>query len=241
MKNVIIKNIVGIYAKFEKIYTRSTAERYEAYLRKKGIRIGKNIYWGNPKTINIDITRPCLVEIGDNVRLDTGLTILTHDFATYVFRLVYHDFVSATAKVTIGNNVYFGQKCTILKGVTIGDNCVIGLGSLITKDIPSNSVVAGSPAKVICTLEEYYQKRKSASIKEAQAYAREIQRYYNRKPVMEDFKEEFALFWSPQLIAPRAFQDMVKSQMGSAYAEFIVNNKPVYSSFEAFLDDCNLN
>lgn len=240
MKNRIESQIKSIYNKFERLYARSSSERYEAYLRKQGIKIGKNIYWGNPKTINIDTTRPCLLEIGNNVRLDTGLTILTHDFGTYVFRLVYKDFVSATAKVTIGSNVYFGQKCTVLKGVTIGDNCIIGLGSLITKDIPNNSVVAGSPAKVICTLEEYYKKRKVASIEESKAYAREVQKYYGRRPVMEDFREEFPLFWTPDMPVSKEFRELVKFQLAGAYDEFIVNNKPLYPSFEAFLDDCNL-
>jgi len=209
-------------------------------LRKKGIRIGENIYWGNPRTITIDITRPCLLEIGNNVRLDSGLTILTHDFATYVFRPVYNDFVSATAKVKIGSNVYFGRNCTVLKGVTIGDNCIIGLGSLVTKDIPPNSVAAGVPAKVISTLEEYYKKRKSESLEEAKAYAREVKKYYNRMPVMEDFKEEFPLFWNPGMPSSLEFMKMVRSQMGSAYDEFVNRNKPLYPSFEAFLEDCNL-
>lgn len=232
--------IRSLINKLDSFFARTTAERYESYLRRKGIKIGKNIYWGNPKTINIDITRPCLLEIGDNVRLDTGLTILTHDFGTYVFRLVYHDFVSATAKVTIGNNVYFGQKCTVLKGVTIGDNCIIGLGSLITKDIPSNSVVAGSPARIICSLDEYYKKRKNLSLNEAKAYAREVQKYYRRRPVMEDFREEFPLFWTPEMPSTDAFKELVKFQMGVAYDSFCKNNKPLYSSFEAFLDDCDL-
>lgn len=232
--------IKAIFRKIESAYIRSSASRYEAYLRRKGIKIGKNIYWGIPRTINIDITRPCLLEIGDNVRLDTGLTILTHDFATYVFRLVYHDFVSATAKVTIGNNVYFGQKCTVLKGVTIGDNCIIAFGSLITKDIPANSVVAGSPAKVICTLDEYYQKRKLASLEEAKAYAREVQKYYGRPPVMADFREEFPLFWTPKTPSSAEFNQLVKFQLGAAYEEFCLKNKPLYPSLEAFLEDCNL-
>lgn len=231
---------MNIWGKFERAYSRSNAKRYEAFLRRKGIKIGKNIYWGTPRTITIDTTRPCLLEIGDNVRLDSGLTILTHDFATYVFRLVYKDFVSATAKVKIGSNVYFGRNCTVLKGVTIGDNCVIGLGSLITKNIPPNSVVAGVPAKVISTLDDYYKKRKLESVEEAKAYAREIKKYYNRMPVMEDFKEEFPLFWSPEISTSEEFKKMVRFQLDSAYDEFVKRNRPRYPSFEAFLDDCNL-
>jgi serine acetyltransferase len=43
-------------------------------------------------------------------------------------------------------------------GVTIGDNCIIGAGSIVTKNIPSNSVAAGMPARVICSIDEYYHK-----------------------------------------------------------------------------------
>ena len=50
--------------------------------------------------------------------------------------------------VTIGKNVWIGGNCTILPGVTIGDNSVIGAGSVVTKDIPSNSIAVGNPAKV---------------------------------------------------------------------------------------------
>jgi len=51
--------------------------------------------------------------------------------------------------VTIGNNVWIGGNVTILPGVTIGDNCTIGAGSVVTRDIPDNSVAAGNPARVI--------------------------------------------------------------------------------------------
>lgn len=52
-------------------------------------------------------------------------------------------------EVVIGNNVWIGDKVTILGGVTIGDNVIIGANSVVTHDVPSNSIAAGSPAKVI--------------------------------------------------------------------------------------------
>ena len=51
--------------------------------------------------------------------------------------------------VHIGNNVFIGMHCIVMKGVTIGDNSIIGVGSIVTKDIPANCIAAGVPCKVI--------------------------------------------------------------------------------------------
>lgn len=52
-------------------------------------------------------------------------------------------------EVVIGNNVWIGDKATILSGVHIGDNVIIGANSVVTKDVPSNSLAAGNPARII--------------------------------------------------------------------------------------------
>ena len=56
--------------------------------------------------------------------------------------------------------MFVGAESVILPGVTVGDNVIIGANSTVTRDIPSGSVAAGSPARVICTLEEYLSKEK---------------------------------------------------------------------------------
>lgn len=55
-------------------------------------------------------------------------------------------------EVVIGNNVWIGDKATILAGVTIGDNVIVGANSVVTKDVPSNTMVAGTPARIIKSL-----------------------------------------------------------------------------------------
>lgn len=148
-----------------------------------------------PEHTEIDITRPSLIEIGDNVNIKDNFAIMTHDFGTFVFRNLYHDFVASSGKVKIGNNIYFGRDVTILKGVTIGDNCIIGLESVVTKNIPSNSVACGSHCRVICSIEDYYKTRKEAQAKEAIAYGMSIMERFHRKPRIENFTEEWNLFF----------------------------------------------
>ena len=56
-------------------------------------------------------------------------------------------------KIKIGNNVWIGSDCTILQGITIGNGAIIGAGSVVTKDVPEKSIVAGNPAKFIKKIE----------------------------------------------------------------------------------------
>ena len=56
--------------------------------------------------------------------------------------------------ITVGNDVWFGGGCTVLPGVTIGDGCVIGAGSVVTRDIPANTVAAGNPCRVLRSISE---------------------------------------------------------------------------------------
>ncbi len=62
--------------------------------------------------------------------------------------------------VVIGNNVFIGADSVILPGVTIGDNVVVGANSTVSRDVPSNVVVAGSPAIYIHTIDEFISRNK---------------------------------------------------------------------------------
>lgn len=63
-------------------------------------------------------------------------------------------------KVIIGNYVYIGSGSLIMPGVTIGNNALIAAGSIVTKSVPPRTVVAGNPARTICSIDEYYQRNK---------------------------------------------------------------------------------
>jgi acetyltransferase-like isoleucine patch superfamily enzyme len=93
------------------------------------------------------------LEIGSRVSISSGVHIYTHDSTDYRMFNLPKDVIEGThikrAPVKIGSNVQIGANSVILPGVTIGDNVIIGALSLVNKDIPSNSVAAGTPCKVI--------------------------------------------------------------------------------------------
>lgn len=174
---------------------RRSSEAFCEYLRKAGVAVGQGTHIDADSCL-IDLTRPSLVTIGADCYFNRNFTLLTHDWVSQVFINCGKSFINSSGKVVIGNNVSFGQDVMVLKGVTIGDNCFIGARSVVTKDIPSNSIAVGSPAKVIMSLEEYYRKRLDVSEKEALEYARSIQERFSRRPVVSDFWEEFPWFVS---------------------------------------------
>lgn len=120
--------------------------------RQRGIKIGNNchIY-----TKGIDTSHGYLIEIGDNVTISHA-EIQAHDASTKKI-LGY----SKVGKVRIGNNVFVGTQAVILPGVTIGDNVVIGAGTVVSKDVPSNSICAGNPAKIIGSYDEFREKNEN--------------------------------------------------------------------------------
>ena len=107
-------------------------------------------------------SEPYLITIGDNTTVSFDCAFVTHDAATRVIRhLPGHDKETVIyGPITVGKNCFIGCRTVILPNVKIGDNCIIGAGSVVNKDIPDNTVAAGVPCKVICTLEAYINKHK---------------------------------------------------------------------------------
>ncbi len=217
---------------------RKTTKSYLKYLRKKGIEIGDNCIFRHPESTNIDVTRPTLVTIGNNVDFNRNFILLSHDYTTSVFLNLYGNFVNSSGTVRIGNNVYFGVNCTLLKGAIIGDNCIIGANSLVTGRIPNNSVAVGVPAKVICSIDEYYQKRKQKAIYEAVEYAQSIRTKLKREPNQYDFFEEFGLFVNKDNYNEQ-LHPFVKKQMGIHFDNWIKSHSSQFPDFNAFLVESN--
>lgn len=131
--------------------------------RRMGVQIGVDckIYGNDP---NMWGTEPFLIRLGNNVHITDGCKFICHDGGTLILRQKTVD-LEITAPIIIGNNVYLGLQTIIMPGVSIGDNVIIGARSIVTKDIKSNSVAVGSPAKVIKTVDEYHKKAIGKSLK----------------------------------------------------------------------------
>ena len=103
------------------------------------IHVGKNFYAG----FNCTILDMAEVRIGDNclVGPDVGIYTAGHNISPTDRHNTGH-----AKPITIGNNVWIGGHCSILGGVMIGNNSIIAAGSVVTKDIPANTIFGGNPA-----------------------------------------------------------------------------------------------
>ena len=223
-----------IYNRGMLLWAKTSGENYENFLRKKGVKIGKRVTWCKASTLDIDYSRPLLVEIGNDVKINAHVSIMTHDGTTTVFRNLYQDFLPSSGAVIIGNNCYIGRYTTILKGVTIGDNCIIGYGSLVTHSIPANCVAAGRPAKVICSIDEYYEKRKKDALEDAFAYARRIVDLTGKRPTMEQMYEEFPFYLDGDKPDP-GLKISVAYQTRGINEHWKSHHKAPFASFDDFL------
>ena len=228
-----------------KIFLREkgSSKSYLAYLKKKGVAIGKNCYIPDPSSVLVDLTAPWLITLGDNVTLTRGAVILTHDYSWSVFKKhgsMKGSVLGAQAPVKIGSNVFVGVNTVITRGVTIGDNVIIGVGSVVTKDCESNSVYAGNPAKKLMTLEDFTAKRVQKQFEEARGLALAYRERFGCQPPREIFREYFMLFCTGEQASGHP-EFRYQMETGGNYAEaaaYMNAHKPMFDSYEAFLNKC---
>lgn len=124
------------------------------YVEEHGFIHGKNFHSYSPYAI--DSTWPWLIEVGDNVMISTNVKILAHDAST-----CYANQKTKLGRVTIGSNVFIGSGSIVLCNTKIGDNVVIGSNSVVTRDLPSNGVYAGNPARLVSTMDDFRAKHEN--------------------------------------------------------------------------------
>ena len=236
-----MKILDKIYIKFLKFRLKyfeklSKKDDFCKILKACGIKVGKGTIFYSPNSMSIDRERPWMLEIGNYCKITKGTIILTHDYSRSILRYAYHDIVGEAGKTIIGDNVFIGMNSIILMGARIGNNVIVGAGSVVSGNIPDNVVVAGNPAKVIMTLEEFYKKRKAKELAAAKLYYKSFCEKYHRNPKPKEMGPFFHLF------AERSEEYLNKNEIPFTFngddiddvLSSFMQSKPMYSSFEEF-------
>lgn len=124
--------------------------------KKLGVRIGNDCrVLDDPG--RVFGTEPWLIHIGNHVEITHGVQFLSHEGALWCVRGLYPEMsdLDQFKPTYVGDNVMIGLNSIIMPGVIIGDNAIVGAHSVVTKDVPSNTVVAGVPAKPISTIDAF--------------------------------------------------------------------------------------
>jgi maltose O-acetyltransferase len=145
---MMLDGIADSLATIKNFVERKREARRWRRLREMGMHIGKDVLFSAPTFI--DISHCYLISIGDRCRFGPNCSILSHD-------ALANEFIDAgkIAKVVIRESCSFGMGAIILPGVEIGPRAIIGAGSVVSSNIPPDCVVAGNPARIICSLKEY--------------------------------------------------------------------------------------
>ena len=165
---------------FNTIYKNISPVKYWKF---RGAKIGEGTKISRKADLS---TEPYMVEIGKSSYITSFVEFVPHDGSVHVLRNFdsnLSDVDLFKGKIIIGDNVFIGNHAAILSGAHIGNNSIIGYGSIVTKDVPENSVVCGVPAKVICSIDEYKQKNEKYFVKTKKLNAKQ-----KKKVLLEKFK-----------------------------------------------------
>lgn len=134
-----------------RIYRR---EKHLSRLIQRGLVIGRDVQINDG--VFIDPSHCFLITIKDHTVLAPCVRLIAHDASMYKFIGI-----TRVGRITIEANCFIGDSTLVLPGVRIGPNTIVGAGSVVTKDIPPNTVAAGHPAEVICSLDAFLAKHTS--------------------------------------------------------------------------------
>lgn len=231
----MLRRIKRIFKRLLGIHSDPSGEFVE-YLRSLGCKIGQRTFFYAPNSTMVDVSRPWMIDIGDDVQITYGCRILTHGYDWSVLKGKYGDVLGSSGKVTIGNNVFIGMNTTILKGVHIGNNVIIGADSLVNTDLPDDCVAVGSPCRPIMTLEEYYQKRLDAQEAEAAELVHTYRERFHQDPPEEALSEFFWLFSDGETpLHPSWKEKMALVGTERLSYEKLSGNQKKYENYQDFL------
>lgn len=155
MINSLKRKLISYY--YLRLKKMSGSDYNIMLMRDRGINIGENCRMFT----NISSTEPYLITIGDRVTVSSDVTFCTHDNG--IIKVIPHK-TDVVGPITIGDDCFIGMHSILMLGVSLGDHCIVGAGSVVTHSFPPHTVIAGNPARIVCTTEEYASKYKEYAI-----------------------------------------------------------------------------
>ena len=130
---------------------RYTPRTISEFLRKRGVTVGSDCFI-IPTDLDLE-TEPYLLKIGDHVAIAAGVSIMTRESAAWLF-----PDGDNFGPVVIEDNCFIGYRAIICPNVRIGPNSIVGAGSVVTSDVPPNTIAMGVPARPFGSLDRYREK-----------------------------------------------------------------------------------
>ena len=152
-------NRINIFVNVVKKYFYIATKGSLNYAISQGLNCGKGCIVSSGTDFG---SEPFLITLHNNVRLSSNVSLITHDGSVHTLKQsekYKSKPIHGYGKIEIDDNTFIGANAIVLPGVYIGKNCIIGAGSVVTKSVPDNSVVAGVPGKIIETTEEFALKK----------------------------------------------------------------------------------
>lgn len=135
MKSILLRHIRNTYMKWY-------VARYPIeYVKKIGVQLRGDVHFYT-SPLGMFGSEPWMITIGHNVYITDEVRFITHDGGTLPLRQEVPD-LEITKPIVLGDNIFIGVRSIILPGVHIGNRCIVAAGSVVTKDVPDNSVVGG--------------------------------------------------------------------------------------------------
>lgn len=153
-----------LYKLSPEAYKRS----YPRFLRALGIGISETYYESGhgfiAPSVSFDGNDYSLIRIGDATTVSLNVTFLTHDYSiSKGLKLIDPALSGRFLKpITVGKNCFIGMNSILLPGTVLGDDCIVGAGSVVKGTFPSGVVLAGNPARELCTTRQWAERHVEA-------------------------------------------------------------------------------
>ena len=164
-KRILLKLVLRIIYRFD---SEKYKKEYPKYLKKIGINIPDNYFEGGHGFIHPSVVFDgndfSLISIGKNSTISADVIFLTHDYSiSKGLKMIGEEKSGRFLKpISVGDNCFIGMRSMLLPGTVIGNNVIVGAGSIVKGKFSDGVVIAGNPAKVICSTQEWAEKHRTA-------------------------------------------------------------------------------